>query len=141
MTDIETVKFEAEDAARCRCTHEAGDSDCAVHPRCNNCGEDLGATEIKADRDLLLAKLLAAHALIEKQRAEMRDALDSAYVSGFDDGFGESAEGWNAEYPFGQLRKGDHATEKARRLDESRATALKMWRNEQHTLASVGGEE
>jgi len=27
--------------ARCSCTHEPGDSDCAVHPTCNECGADL----------------------------------------------------------------------------------------------------
>jgi hypothetical protein len=60
-----------EDELRCRCTNEAGDSDCSTHPRCNNCGEDLGDTELKADRDLLLAKYFALHAEIVEQERDL----------------------------------------------------------------------
>lgn len=70
---------EREDVARCRCAHEAGDTDCAVHPICNSCGGDLGGAEVKADRDRLLAKLLASHARAEKLEKEferMREILD-----------------------------------------------------------------
>lgn len=68
MSDIdEAVMFKTQLAARCRCTHEEGDTDCAVHPRCNNCGESIGGAEIKADRDRLLAIVFGLDRTIEMQ--------------------------------------------------------------------------
>jgi hypothetical protein len=40
-TNILDAVHALKPAPRCSCTHEAGDSDCAVHPTCNVCGADL----------------------------------------------------------------------------------------------------
>lgn len=44
-------------APRCSCTHEAGDSDCAAHPTCSECGADLAHQRVVAERDALGAAL------------------------------------------------------------------------------------
>lgn len=46
---------------KCRCTHEVGDSDCAAHPTCPECGCDLAGTE-------LASQLAAAVRLIGTMR-------------------------------------------------------------------------
>lgn len=34
------VNKDLRDTKRCRCTYEAGDSECFVHPTCSCCGEE-----------------------------------------------------------------------------------------------------
>lgn len=42
----------------CRCTHEEGDSDCPVHPTCQNCGGDIEAA--LRDAEARTAEAIAA---------------------------------------------------------------------------------
>lgn len=55
--------------AKCSCTHEAGDSDCAAHPTCPDCGTALDSIRLTAERDALAAKLEE----VTREREMLRD--------------------------------------------------------------------
>jgi hypothetical protein len=69
---------------KCACSHEQGDSDCPVHPTCNNCGESIGD-----------AALVSA---IEQRTAE-------AIAKWIDASIGNDQYGW-VEYAVDGIRDG-----------------------------------
>lgn len=60
---VETLK-------RCSCSHEAGDSDCAQHPTCAECGADITGHTAVANYREVADQLEAAAREIAKERAE-----------------------------------------------------------------------
>lgn len=70
-------------APKCQCTHEQGDSDCAVHPSCPECGMLLVGTnayrQVRAERDALTAQLAAA--IAERDEAVRVIQRESAWVN------------------------------------------------------------
>ena len=72
---------------------------------CSVCG---GPGEVPTDpgtwaaEDVLRKAAQAIRDLLAAVEAS-RPALIKAFAAGFDAGFGASGEGWNAEYPFGQI--------------------------------------
>lgn len=54
----------------CSCTHEAGDTDCAEHPTCNDCGEHLEGTRLFAYAEKLTATIATLTAERDAARAE-----------------------------------------------------------------------
>jgi hypothetical protein len=50
---------------RCQCTHEQGDSDCAVHPTCSECGADISNTRLYAEHERFSKQLAMQASLME----------------------------------------------------------------------------
>lgn len=67
---VDSAKQHIAIKTRCTCTSEQGDSDCAKHPTCLNCGERLDGTE--------MAKSLVA---AQQRLAEWGDQFDSFRVA------------------------------------------------------------
>lgn len=55
-------------SAKCSCTHEQGDSDCAKHPTCPNCAERLDGTEVAN------ALVAAQQRIAELEAASVKDS-------------------------------------------------------------------
>lgn len=64
--------YGAASSVRCACSHEAGDSDCAVHPTCPDCGVSLTDTQLaRCLRDL---QAWAEARIMECVKVEQRNA-------------------------------------------------------------------
>lgn len=93
----------------CRCTNEAGDSDCLLHPTCPGCGEDLMDTEIARHVRTLAADLLRTRVESERRRVDRDEALSATTTEGL------PASEWVA-------RTGRYAAEAARLREALRGT-------------------
>ena len=67
---------------KCQCTNEQGDSDCAKHPRCPNCNEDLSKQRLAAEYAVAIEQLDAAlaRATAAEQRYEQCREAHAALI-------------------------------------------------------------
>lgn len=127
---------------RCQCSHEAGDSDCPVHPTCAECGASIeghGSLAFAIQREAEIARLTAACdeaitkvAEVEGERNALRNSVlrvitPAEITAALNEGHAErrAAQGDNAWTAL--LRQRDEARAALNAGADSTAEAIAAW--------------
>lgn len=76
---VDEQRLREELPRRCSCTYEAGDSDCAEHPRCVACNHPMVDTMLTREREELRRRLTSILDELAKVRALALEACDLAW--------------------------------------------------------------